>query len=87
MVYKTATQKIWIFLFIMTLSITIISGTDYWKMWSVLPITFFLIWLSGKKNPHSLCYINAIDVMFMDDNAYKYEPIYENWRDSNAPDY
>jgi hypothetical protein len=28
-----------------------------------------------------------VDVMFMDDNAYKYEPIYENWREANAPNY
>jgi|LauGreDrversion4_2_1035121.scaffolds.fasta_scaffold496837_1 hypothetical protein len=25
--------------------------------------------------------------MFMDEKAYKYEPIYENWREANAPNY
>lgn len=25
--------------------------------------------------------------MFMDGSGYKYEPIYENWRDANTPDY
>ena len=48
MVYKTATQKILIYLFIATLAITIISGADYWMMWSILPISFFLLWLVGK---------------------------------------
>lgn len=28
-----------------------------------------------------------VDSMFMDGSGYKYEPIYENWRDANAPDY
>ncbi len=86
MVYKTATQKIWIFLFILTFAITVISGSMYWRMWSVLPITFFLIWLSGKKYIARAKSID-VDVMFMDDKAYKYEPIYENWRDANSPDY
>ncbi len=73
MVYKTASQKILIFLFIATFAITIISGGAYWKMWSILPTTFFMLWLA--------------DVMFLDDKAYKYEPIYENWREANQPTY
>ena len=48
MVYKTATQKIFIYLFIATLVITLISGADYWMMWSILPISFFILWLVGK---------------------------------------
>ena len=48
MVYKTATQKILIYLFIATLVITLISGADYWMMWSILPISFFILWLVGK---------------------------------------
>ena len=49
MVYKTAGQKILIWLFIATLAITLISGTDYWQMWSILPITFFMLWLASKS--------------------------------------
>ena len=48
MVYKTASQKILIWLFIITFTITVISGGNYWKMWSVLPTTFFMLWLAGK---------------------------------------
>ena len=48
MVYKTASQKILIYLFIFTFAVTIISGPDYWQMWSILPITFFMLWLAGK---------------------------------------
>jgi len=48
MVYKTATQKILIWLFIIAFTLTVISGRDYWKMWSVLPITFFMLWLASK---------------------------------------
>ena len=48
MVYKTATQKILIYLFIATLAITLVSGADYWMMWSILPISFFILWLVGK---------------------------------------
>ena len=48
MVYKTAQQKILIFLVITTFFITLISGETYWKMWSVVPITFFLLYLTGK---------------------------------------
>jgi len=48
MVYKSASQKILIWLFIITFSITVISGSDYWKMWSILPMTFFMLWLAGK---------------------------------------
>ena len=50
MVYKTASQKILIWLFIITFSITVISGGEYWKMWSILPTTFFMLWLAGKFN-------------------------------------
>ena len=25
--------------------------------------------------------------MFLDEKAYKYEPIYDNWREANSPDY
>jgi hypothetical protein len=49
MVYKTASQKILVWLFILFLTITIISGPDYWKMWSVLPVTFFMLWLAGNE--------------------------------------
>ena len=49
MVYKTASQKILIWLFIITFTITVISGGNYWKMWSVLPTTFFMLWLAGKS--------------------------------------
>ena len=53
MVYKTASQKILIWLFIITFTITVISGGNYWKMWSVLPTTFFMLWLAGKSTvPH-----------------------------------
>ena len=85
MVYKTATQKIWVWLFILFFVITIISG-PYWKMWSVLPIAFFLIWLAGNSHHIDKC---VIDSMFSDPSgkAYKYEPIYDNWREMNAPDY
>lgn len=79
MVYKTASQKILIFLFIATFTLTVISGGAYWKMWSILPTTFFMLWLAGNKG---LLLID-IDVMFFDDKAYKYEPIYENWREAN----
>jgi hypothetical protein len=48
MVYKTASQKILVWLFILFFTITIISGPDYWKMWSVLPVTFFMLWLAGN---------------------------------------
>ena len=47
MAYKTASQKILVWLFIITLAITIVSGA-YWKMWSIVPITFFMLWLAGK---------------------------------------
>ena len=50
MVYKTASQKILIWLFIITFTITVISGGNYWKMWSVLPTTFFMLWLAGKSS-------------------------------------
>ena len=48
MVYKTASQKILVWLFILFLAITIISGPLFWKYWSVLPITFFMLWLAGN---------------------------------------
>jgi len=60
MAYKTASQKILVWLFIIFFTITIISGSGYWKMWSILPVTFFMLWLA--------------DVMFMDDKSYVYEP-------------
>ena len=47
MAYKTASQKILVWLFIITFSITVVSG-DYWRMWSILPTTFFMLWLAGK---------------------------------------
>lgn len=49
MVYKTASQKILIYMFILTFTITVISGADYWKMWSILPIMFFVLWLVGSS--------------------------------------
>jgi cytochrome b subunit of formate dehydrogenase len=85
MVYKTAGQKILIWLFILTLAITLISGTDYWQMWSILPITFFMLWLASKRIFPLL--IMNLDVMFLDEKAYQYEPNYDNWRETNAADY
>ena len=87
MVYKTASQKILVWLFIITLAVTIVSGSGYWKMWSVLPTTFFMLWLAGKHSNSSSNLFFCIDTMFMDGNAYKYEPNYENWRDQNTPNY
>ncbi len=48
MAYKTASQKILVWLFIITFTVTIISGPYFWKFWSILPITFFMLWLAGK---------------------------------------
>lgn len=50
MVYKTASQKILVWLFIITFAITVISGSGYWKMWSILPTTFFMLWLAGNAS-------------------------------------
>ena len=30
---------------------------------------------------------NVIDIMFMNENDYLYEPNYNNWKDVNEPDY
>ena len=49
MAYKTASQKILVWLFIIAFTITAISG-DYWRMWSILPTTFFMLWLAGKSH-------------------------------------
>ena len=59
MVYKTASQKILISLFIFSFFVTVISGADYWMMWSILPISFFLLWLAGKSpsKPFNIPYI------------------------------
>jgi len=48
MVYKEPRQKIWIFLFILTLIITISSGMAYFKYWVILPITFGMFYIVGK---------------------------------------
>lgn len=48
MAYQTASQKILLYLFIFFFVVTLVSGSDYWQMWSVLPITFFMLWLAGK---------------------------------------
>lgn len=138
MVYKTAQQKILIALIIVTFFITVISGTDYWKMWSVLPISFFFLYCVGKltrqkynvinlreqyskqrvhnacieiishilharivsyklyfdilsfitlKTSYSCPYTLYLDMLFMDDRSYMYEPNYVNWKDVNEPDY
>lgn len=49
MVYKQPRHKILIFLIIMTFAITLISGYAYWKMWSILPITFTIFYMVGKS--------------------------------------
>ena len=41
-------QRILIFLFITTFFITLISGQAYWKFWSVVPITFGILYIIGK---------------------------------------
>ena len=48
MVYKTAQQKILIALIIITTFITFIAGQELWKMWAVVPFSFFFIYLVGK---------------------------------------
>lgn len=62
MVYKTASQKILIYLFIFTFAVTIISGPDYWQMWSILPITFFMLWLAGNVSLNGLITVFRRDV-------------------------
>ena len=59
MVYKSACQKILIYLFLLTFTITIISGQDYWKMWSILPMTFFILWLVSKNMQFKPCRRNV----------------------------
>ncbi|CDW89179.1 UNKNOWN [Stylonychia lemnae] len=73
MVYKTAQQKILIFLIIATTFITFIAGQNLWKMWAVLPFSLFFVYL--------------VDLLFMNDGDYMYEPNYINWKDVNEPDY
>ena len=67
MVYNTASQKILIYLFILTLVVTIISGPAYWMMWSILPISFFLLWLAGMN---SYCHIMRTLLISHANNVY-----------------
>jgi len=48
MVYKEARHKIYIFLIIMTIFITFISGWDYWMMWAVIPFSLIFLYIAGK---------------------------------------
>lgn len=49
MVAKTASQKILIFLILVTFVISLISGWDMWTYWFILPFTFFFFYLVGKQ--------------------------------------
>lgn len=48
MVYYLARHKILLFLIVFTFAITLISGYDYWRQWSILPIIFTIFYIMGK---------------------------------------
>ncbi len=52
MVYKTARSKILIILFFATLFITFIAGSNYWRMWFILPFSVFFLYICGKAALH-----------------------------------
>ena len=89
MVYKEARHKIFIFLIIATIFITFVSGYDYWKYWSIIPFSLMFLYVCGK-HPFSSLYITdliKLDLLFLNEQSYLYEPDYNNWKDVNEPDY
>lgn len=51
MAYKEFRHKVYICLIILFLFICFISRNDTWKYWSILPISFFSLYLVGKSPP------------------------------------
>jgi hypothetical protein len=86
MVYKEPRHKIFIFLIIATLFITIVSGWDYWKMWSVVPFSLVFLYITGNHS-YLLIILLTLDLLFLNESSYLYEPDYNNWKDVNEPDY
>lgn len=101
MVYKQPRQKILIALIILFTFITFVSGYNFWKFWVIFPISFFFWYLVGKYSHsyfpdyflHRILHKTLfslkshIDIMFMNESEYLYEPNYYNWKDINEPDY
>ena len=70
--YTQPRHKFLIYAFLVLLFITFVSG-DYWKFWFIAPFSVFFIYI--------------VDLMFMDESAYMYEPNYYNWKDANEVEY
>ena len=92
MVYKQTSQKILIFIILITIFITIVSGWDYFTYWFPIPFLAAFLYIVRKSNKNNaklsnLTFLYCIDMLFFDPKDYLYEPDYYNWKDVNEPDY
>ena len=66
--FNTISQRTLFYLFLITVGITVMSWA-YWKFFFMLPVVFFFWWM--------------MEVMFLEDGAFMYEPNYAFWREEN----
>ena len=66
--WNTASQRTLFYLFLISVFVTVLSWA-YWKFFFTIPLVFFFWWL--------------MDVMFLEDGMFMYEPNYEFWREEN----
>ena len=93
--YVSTSQKILIAITIVLIFITAVSGWEYFAYWAPLAGVFFTLYLVGKWNsflgePSIFDFrllLLLLDLMFMDEKQFPYEPDYYNWKDVNEPDY
>ena len=70
--YYNYRQMYLLYLFIITVAITILAG-EYWKFFFILPFSVFNWYLA--------------DMMFFTKGQYMYEPNYHYWQEANEVEY
>ena len=70
--WNTPSQRTLFYLFLITIFVTVLSWA-YWKFFFILPLVFGMWWI--------------LDVMFMEDGMFMYEPCYAFWREDNDTDW
>ena len=66
--WNTPSQRTLFYLLLVAIFITVLSWA-YWKFFFVFPLVIFFWWL--------------LDVMFLEDGMFMYEPTYMFWREEN----
>ena len=70
--------KLEVVVFLILFFLSCVAREDYWVSWALLTIFWGVLTLFGKK---------YLDLLFMTENTFLFEPNYSHWEKLNNPKY